>query len=197
MFDILSSIVTGVLGGGATGLLGVLIQRFFEWRKQSLDLEVLKLNHEHTLQLQALELEARAKAAAMAASAQQVMAELDLMAKADASAAADYAASYQHDKAAYLDPEAQKQGWFARIAMAIVDFSRGIVRPWGTIYLMAVTTAMFWWTTALAAEYGVKLTAEQILGLQMRVIETILYLVTTSWVWWFGVRPAALVPRAK
>lgn len=191
MFDIISSIITGVLGGGATGLLGVLLQRFFDWRKQSIDLELLKLQNKHAVDLQTLELEARAKAAAMSAAAQQAMAELDLQARVDASAAADYAASHQADRATYLDPDAQKTGWFARIAMAIVDFLRGIVRPGGTIYLMAVTTAMFWWTTELAKQHGVQLSAEQVLGLQMRVIETILYLVTTSWVWWFGVRPSS------
>lgn len=190
MFEVLTSIVTGVLGGGATGLLGVLLQRFFDWRKQSLDIEIVKLQNQNAIELRALEIQGAAAAAALSASAQAQLAEIDLQSRFDASAAAAYVASHQADKATYLDAEAQRQSWFARLLMAVVDFSRGIVRPWGTVYLMAVTTAMFWWTTQLAAESGVKLSTEQILGLQMRVIETILYLVTTSWVWWFGVRPS-------
>ncbi len=191
MFELLSTIVSGVLGGGATGLLGVLLQRFFDWRKQSQDLELLKLNNELAIQLRSLELEAAAKAATLDASVRQQMAEFDMQARAEAASADAYAASMQADRATYLDAAAQKMSRLARWAMTIVDFSRGIVRPWGTIYLMGVTTAMFWWTTQLAHEMGVKLTAEQVLDLQLKVIQTILYLVTTSWVWWFGVRPQA------
>ena len=87
MFELLSTIVSGVLGGGATGLLGVLLQRFFDWRKQSQDLELLKLNNELAIQLRSLELEAAAKAATLDASVRQQMAEFDMQARAEAASA--------------------------------------------------------------------------------------------------------------
>lgn len=195
MFEFLTAIVTGVFGGGATGLLGVVLQRFFDWRKQATDIEALRLQNEMTIQLRTIELEAAAKAATLDASVRQQMAEFDLQGKIEVAAADAYAASMQADRATYLSADAQNKSRLARWAMTVVDFSRGVLRPWGTVYLMVVTTLMWRWSSDLATQMHAQFSADQVMQIQLRIIETILYLVTTSWVWWFGVRSSQ--PKGK
>lgn len=188
MMDIFGALVTGVLGGGATGLLGVLLQRFFDYKKERTQLDLVRLNHENALALRTIELQAQERIAVRTAEAEELIAQADMHAREAEAAERSLQASYEADRATYLSPDAQKMSGFARVAMAIADFLRGIIRPIGTAYLMIVTTSMFWWTTRLANEFGVKMTADQVLTLQRSMIETISYCAVTSWIWWFGVR---------
>ena len=188
MIEILGAIATGVFSGGATGLLGVLLQRFFDYKKERTQLDLVRLNHENALALRSLELQAQERIAVRTAEAEELIAQADMQAREAEAAERSLQASYEADRGTYLSPAAQKQSRAARILMALADFARGIIRPLGTVYLMIVTTTMFWWTTRLAAEYGVKMTAEQVMQLQMNLIGTITYCFTTSWIWWFGVR---------
>lgn len=190
MIELLGAIATGVFGGGATGLLGVLLQRFFDFKAKRLEVDLVRLNHENAVALRTIELQAQERIAARTAEADELIAQTEAQAREAEAAERSLQASYEADRATYLSASAQKQSRAARIMMALADFARGMIRPLGTVYLMIVTTAMFWWTTKLAAEYGVRMTADQVLQLQMNLIGTITYCFTTSWVWWFGVRPA-------
>lgn len=190
MIEVLGAIASGVFTGGATGLIGVLLQRFFDFKAKRLEVDLVKLNHENALALRTLELDRQERIAVRTAEADELIAQTEAQAREAEAAERTVQASYEADRATYLTGAAQQQSRAARILMALADFARGIIRPLGTVYLMAVTTAMFWWTTKLAGEYGVKMTADQVLQLQMNLIGTITYCFTTSWVWWFGVRPA-------
>ena len=55
MLALFTTIISGVLSGGATGLLGAIIQRFFDLKTRNLDLEMLKLNHAQALALAQIE----------------------------------------------------------------------------------------------------------------------------------------------
>lgn len=193
------SLLGVIFSGGATGLVGVLFQRYFDYKGKQQDLELVKINNEHARLLAQMEVEkanraaeATERVADIQAQEQQRAAELDAQARADEAAARSYVASIESDRATYLDAKAQSRSKFARVMMTIVDSVRGLIRPVLTIYLVVVATVMFNWATQLDAPDGKSVinTAEAA-KIVKAIIDTLLYLATTCVVWWFGVRPSA------
>lgn len=187
MLTLLGTLISGVLSGGATGLLGVLLQRWFDLRSKAQDLEILKLQHEQALALARIESER----AAIRADADMYAADRAAEAREAAADAQALAASYGADRATYLDPAAQRRSAFARAGFALVDIVRGLIRPILTAYLVVLCTWMFLWARELAGEQP--LTPADALNIIGQIIATILYLTTACVLWWFGSRP----PRQK
>jgi len=191
--EIVGTIVGGIFSGGATGLIGVLIQRYFDYQHRNQDIETLKLNHANSIQLATIESEsAKRRAEADEAIASSNKDAAIGVAEADADAKM-FSASFENDTAKYLAPESQKRPGFAGAAvvlmMGIVDFVRGILRPGMTIYLCILVTMMFLWVKDLSSKYGVYMTADQAMQIQLQIISTITYVFTTCSTWWFGSRP--------
>jgi len=183
-----TSIIGTVFGGGATGLIGVLIQRWFDHRKQQADLDLVRINLEAARATRELELAAQERMAKLTAESQERLADMQAQQRAMESADGLMAASYGHDRATYLPRSAVERSRVATWLMAMVDFARGMIRPGSTAYLLGLTTALWLWCRQLTDQGGVTLTNDQALQLQLRVIETVLYLTTTTVTWWFGVR---------
>lgn len=190
MLDLLGMLVSGVLSGGATGLIGVGIQRWFDYKNRQQDIEIVKLNLANTVELSKLESDRARIQADISLTESNNNLEMSL-ALADSEA---LQASIAADSTQYLDKAAQrKRGWVANLVtlmMATVDFTRGMLRPGMTIYLCILVTAMFTWAQELAAAHGVNITASQVSDLINQIIATVLYVFTTITLWWFGSRPA-------
>lgn len=182
MLTILATLISGVLSGGATGLLGVILQRYFDLKGRDKDIVLLRLQHEQSLALASIEnarLERRAEADEFAADRAADAAEADAEAKS-------MVASYEHDEARYLDKSAQKNKW-AIIAFTVVDAVRGLIRPVLTTYLVVLVTFLFLWAKKLAGDTAI--TQEHAITIISQIIATILYLCTACTLWWFGSRP--------
>jgi hypothetical protein len=186
MNDLVTSVLGAVFSGGATGLLGVLIQRWFDFKHKQQEIEVVKLQLENAKELAQIE-----------AGRSTRVAEMDMEARFVEADAAVMQASFKHDQASYLLPEAQQRKGFVGglivFMMASVDFLRGILRPGMTAYLCGLVTVMFFWVRNLAASYGMSLSADQAFQLMLQIILTILYVFSTCTTWWFGARP----PKTK
>ena len=202
MFDLLGGIFTGILSGGATGLLGILLQRFFDMKAKQQEIEVVKLNLANSIELAKMEHEqARARLQAEMEITEVELAAADRLADKQLEATLAEAdgenmrASYQHDSATYLAPGAQKRkgflGGIITFMMALVDFMRGVLRPAMTAYLCVLTTIMFFWVRDLAERYGTELSAAQVHELMLQIIVSLLYVFITVTTWWFGARPPA------
>jgi hypothetical protein len=200
MLAILGTLLSGVLSGGATGLLGVLLQRFFDMKARQQDIEVVKLNHQNALALADKETErARIQASAtvdtarIRAEADQVAAEEDRLAREAEADSRSLVASYEADRAAYLEKGAQlrkgKIGGAVTLLMALVDFLRGVLRPGLTVYLTAIVTVMFTQVLQLLQDKGHEFATTELAQLLTQIVATILYCFTTCVVWWFGSRP--------
>jgi hypothetical protein len=200
MMEILGTLIAGVFGGGATGLLGVIIQRYFDTKAKAQEIEVVKLNHANAIALAGIESARAQKVAEVRAGADTAVAQADTQARETEADERSLIASLQHDAATYLDKGAQRRkgfiGGVAVLLMAVVDFARGILRPGMTIYLCYVVTEMFFWVRHVADKYGNTLTADQIMQLMVQIIATILYVFTTATLWWFGTRPPKKVGNA-
>lgn len=183
-------LLSGVFTGGATGLLGLLLQRYFDLKNKQQDVEIIKLNLANSVELAKMEAE-RLK---VKVDAEVHIAETESESEKYKSDNELMAASYENDKAQYLDKESmRKEGKVAALVMfmmAFVDFFRGMLRPGMTVYLCFVVTYMFYWVRDLAAQYGNLMTSDNLQVLIVQIISTILYAFTTATVWWYGSRPA-------
>lgn len=182
MFDVLGTLITGVLSGGATGLIGVLIQRYFDLQHKKQDIELTKLQLANNIELSKMETERTVRVSELELEGTVAQADANIM-----------TASFAHDQANYLDPQAQRRkgviGGVVTMMMGVVDFLRGILRPGMTAYLCALVTVMFHWARDLAEKHGYHMTAEQAYSLVLQIVATILYCWTTATLWWFGTRP--------
>ncbi len=176
-------ILTSIIGGGATGLLGAIGSHVFDYFKTkelgkqqeakfAHDQEMRKIDIEVTR----LEIEGRAKIANIEADASKEVAEINVMGQ-----------SYGHDKAAYATgATAANSKWFL-----FVDWFRGITRPGVTWYMAGLVTWMFY--AFIEALGGIKaaLDATTIAEIVKQIVYTVLYVSTACTLWWFGVRPAS------
>ena len=188
--ETLSAITTGVLSGGATGLLGMFIQRAFDYAGRWIDIKLAILSNENALALYAAETERlKAKVAAVEELA-QIDAKAQVALQGEGGSHPDQ--SYAADTISYVNPSLQnrrdKVGTIIALMMAVVDFVRGILRPGMTAYLCVLTTVMFLWVKDVAAAHGVSLTGDNVMQLINTIIGTITYVFTTCALWWFGVR---------
>lgn len=190
MMNLFATIFTGILSGGATGLLGLLLQRWFDAKKAQQEIELVKLQLTAAAEARKIELEAQERMASKAADVQMAQAQLDAQAREVEAAERSYVASTQSDRATYSAPDAQKQSRLVRWMLGFADLVRGLVRPSITAYTLWMLTAVFVWVRQLYAQAGLQLTPDQVHDLAMQCVGTVFYLSTTCVVWWFGVRPS-------
>lgn len=199
--ELLGTVVTGVLSGGATGLIGIALQQWGDSRKRADDLARLRLEHEQTRELARIEADRQLEAAKLSADSAERLADIALEARIAEGADLNYQASLRHDAATYvpaaaLSPGAAQGRWGRFVAglvtlmLGTVDFLRGLIRPGATGYSLALLTMLMLWVQDMWGRAGLQLTPEQVMRLTMEVIGTVTYLATTCTIWWFGVRPA-------
>jgi hypothetical protein len=206
MIELLATIFTGVFGGGATGLLGVVIQKFFSLKERKLDLEAMAIQHTQSMALAKQEQDSRERLAAMGAAEREAIADLDARARENESADRLMAASYEHDAPRYHSPASEEMpptlleksrmarwlatisAFIARMLMVSVDFYRGVIRPGLTVYSMYLLTILFTWVKYLYDKSQMTLSADQVWELTKMVIGTITFLGTAIPLWWFGIR---------
>lgn len=187
MLEILGSLFSSILAGGATGILGVVVQRFADYKNRQIDVQAQATKDAHELAM-------RDKDAAIMAqewAARTKVAEVEAAATVDAADAAAFSASFKVEPTQYSAGAklTTGQGWL----LVLLDFLRGIVRPGLTIYLCAITTWVY--LDAHAALNAAALSASEALGLVKMVTGTVLYLTTTCVLWWFGTRNRQVPPK--
>jgi len=196
MLALLGTLLTSVLSGGATGLLGILVQRWFDMKSEGQKIEIIKLNHQNAKEMRQLELiqlqktiEGKIAVAQEEREAIIGQAHAEERARAYEADAVMFKASVDADRATYLDHAAQQKYTWAAFAMGMVDWARGMVRPILTAYLVIVAHLMFNWAREFTEKYGTGLTASDAKDILLKIIEVLLYLATVAVVWWFGTRP--------
>lgn len=184
MLEVLGTIVGGIFSGGATGLLGVIAQRWADYKNKQLDIQLEQIKFSHEVELRKADAEimekewqGRLKVATTEADAAKDVAE----SKA-------FEASYGYDNVRYSGKGTPAQNW----VFVILDFCRGIVRPALTMYLCVLVTLIYYTTRdKLRAE---DLTPDQALDLYKLLLGSIIYVWTTVSLWYFGTRNKAQPP---
>ena len=189
--DILS-LFSSAVSGGLSGLIGVGLQQFFAYKQKQQDIEIVKLNLENSLQLAKIETDRQLQVQQSQADSAIATAKEDTLQAQEQTLVRTFEAAVGNDTATYTPIEAFKtDNWATRLGtfmLSAVDALRGVVRPVMTFYLCGLTSAMFFWASALAKEQGVTLDAGQVVALMQQIIATVLYVFTTVSVFWFGGR---------
>lgn len=189
MLELLGTIFGGIFSGGATGLIGVILQRFADYKNKQLDIQVEAAKQAHELAV----IEANAKVAAQEWAARTQMAQVEAAGKEAVADAEAFGKSYDLEPKRYAEGAqlTQNQVWL----MVLLDAARGIVRPFLTIYLCALTTYVWYQVrSVLGAE---NLDTAAALDVWKMVVGNIMYLTTTCVLWWFGTRNKATQPGQK
>jgi hypothetical protein len=168
-------ILESLLAGGLTGLIGSVVsnvtdifkvrqQNKFDLEKRKLDLQAMDKEYSFSLQMK----------------------EVDANMAANVADAGLMTASYAHDAATYS--KGMATGWGIH-ALTLVDVIRGLVRP----VLTSILLAVLWETRAevkgVIDAIGMDaLDPIKALNIYNSLVEAIIFVSTTSILWWFGTR---------
>jgi hypothetical protein len=189
MLSTILGAVGSIFAGGATGLIGVALQRYADYKKQQADLDLQREQHRHDLEMK----QADAEIAKQEWAARTQVARVEGDAKVAVAAEEGFAASFKLEPAKYSEGAAYTQGqaWL----LVLLDVLRGLVRPGLTVYLCWITTQSYWEAQQLVTKFGAAMTPAQAVDLLQLIVNTILYLTTTCCLWWFGTRNAQQPPK--
>lgn len=189
MPEILTTIFGSIFSGGATGLLGVVAQRFADYKNKQLDMQL-------EAQRAANELARMDKEAAIMReewAGRTQVAAVEAEGAKDVAASNAFAESFKMEPQRYSEPSSLTAGqqWL----MVLLDTLRGSVRPVLTLYLCALTTYV--WYQVRDTLSKTDLQAAAAIEVWQLVVGTILYLTTTVVLWWFGTRNKGKQPGEK
>ena len=184
--ELLGTIFGSIFSGGATGLIGVAIQRWADYKNKQLDIQVERERRETEIAKRKADAEImREEYSGKLKVAQQEGADSRDVAETNAFAAT-----------MFKEPERYSQGKFTtgqQWVLVILDALRGAVRPLLTIYLCALTTYV--WLQVKTTLSSENLDAAAALTVWTMVVQNILYLTTTVVLWWFGTRNRQQQPK--
>jgi hypothetical protein len=178
MLEIVGTIFGSIFSGGATGLLGVIFQRFADYKNKQLDIQVEAQKQANAIAMK--EVDAKIMAQEWAARLQVTQTEVE--GRSDVASTEAFAKSYE------LEPKLYATGKLSngqRWVMVCLDAVRGLVRPVLTIYLCILTTLVYWEAKTLMTPEAGQAAAYELTKL---IVGSILYLTTTCVLWWFGTR---------
>ena len=160
-------ILTSLLAGGLTGLLGTVLtgglKIFHKRQAHRQEIELRKID----LSMINAEAAAAERVAVIEAESEKAQAEYDALQASYKEAATRFTEGYRMSSA---------QVW----VLLGIDVVRGLMRPALTLFLVISTTTIYFSLTGAMDLPAVEM--------QERIIATLLYLTTTCVTWWFGGR---------
>lgn len=152
--------ILAIATGGATGLLGTLLSGAMGFFER-------RQRNRHEIELRRVDLEITRSEAATVEKVAAIEAE-------STETQAELAAFAESHRAAAVRWSTGESGW-----LTFVDVVRGLMRPVLTVASLAAAIAIYW-SLPFAP------TGEEVAE---RVVDTVLYIATTTALWWFGTRP--------
>lgn len=187
MLEIIGALFSSILAGGATGIFGVVVQRWADFKNKQLDIEINKSKFAHEIEMRRVDAEILAQEWAGRLS----VAETEAAGRSDVAESQAFAQSFNEPAMYSANVKASKnQGW----VLVALDFIRGVVRPGLTVYLCILTTLIYMQAYSLI---GGELPPADALPLVKMIVGTVLYLTTTCVLWWFGTRNKGGPPKFK
>jgi hypothetical protein len=189
MLELLGLVFGNIFSGGATGLIGVILQRYADFKNKQLDMQLESQRHANAVALRKVDAEIMQQEWA----AKTELAKTEAAGREAVEDAKAFAESFKLEPERYSDgvkPTAG-QGWI----LVLLDAFRGCIRPLLTVYLCALMTVV--WVQASGVLNKEDLDAAAALDVWKMVVGSILYLSTTCILWWFGTRNKQAAPVVK
>ena len=188
MLELFGSLFTSIVSGGLTGIAGVVVQRYADYKNKQLDIEMNKVKFQNDIDLKQIDLEIIQEES----NARVKVAEIETEGRSDVADSNAFSQSFYTEPQRYSEKvkTTQGQAWL----FVVLDFIRGLIRPTLTVYLCVLSTLVYTQARTLI-EQG--LSPTESLDLVKQVVGTILYLTTTCVLWWFGTRNKGPQPKIK
>lgn len=184
----LETLLVSIISGGATGLLGVVIQRVADFFNKKQDMMLNKDRMLHEVELRKLDIKILEKEWDMRLERARIEAD----AKLDLAETQVFASSFNEDPVYIKDQKLNRQQKWLMVALEVL---RGSIRPMLTIYLCILTTLIYVHLNKTLG--GLALEADQAMKLVQQLIATVLYLLTTCVLWYFGTRNKSSPPSNR
>lgn len=185
LFSTAAGTVGAVISGGATGIIGVAVQRVADYfnQKQKNEADIAKYAHELAMRKQDAEI------MQLEAANRITIATIDANSQEHANDTQALIASYAMEPQRYTEPAklSGPQLW----VFTILDCVRGLVRPGLTAYLAVLSSLIYWQAVKLISREGMTLDPERAFDLVNESMNTVLYLFTCCTLWYFGSRNRA------
>lgn len=188
-------IITSILGGGLTGLLGTALTTIFGWLQQ-------REKNKHEIALIQAESEAMVKEteAQIKITKTQVEGAVEL-ADAEAYKLSQLAGQQSTFKEEYMKKLFETQGWLKYITvplgallsflLGLVDLVKALMRPGLTLYMFILSTWLSLEAYDIINTTDKILTSTQAYAIFAQVTDMIIYLTISFGTWWFGDRRTA------
>lgn len=176
----ITEILTSIVGGGVTGLLGSTITHYFDYLNTKEKNKFILANHAHEIAMREMD----AKIIAEEWNARNAIAVIETEGKIEVADSEAFKASLTSEPKLYHNPSLISKA--SNSLLVFVDAVRGLVRPGITLYLCIITTAVYLQAGSIIKHQP--LTPEQSVDIYVRITETVLYLTTTCVLFWFGIR---------
>jgi hypothetical protein len=187
MLDLLGTVFSGIFAGGATGLIGAIIQRYADYKNAQLQLSIEKMRGDFDLAKRAADAQIMREEWAGRSKVQEIASQ----GATDVADAGALAASYQREPDHYADTAhlTAGQNWL----MVALDFIRASISPGLTVYLCVLTTLIY--ADAHTLLKTDPLNEHEAAELVKLIVGTVLYLFTTCTLWYFGARNRQQPPK--
>lgn len=172
--------LTSILSGGATGLLGAGIARYADYKNKQLDIEVQKLKFDNEIQLRHIDERMMEKEW----EARNQIAFTEAEARMDVEDSKSFQSALAMEPKLFHNPSKLTKAQNAW--MVLVDGIRGLIRPGLTLYLCAISTAVYMQAGKVIEQSPIPV--ESAVQIYNQISSTILYLTTTCVLFWFGSR---------
>lgn len=170
--------LTSFLGGGITGGIGTIVSAVYSFKSKQLDAQMQKEKDDNAVAMK----EADAKIMQQEWTARTQIATTTAEAAKEAAADTSFNTALTSEPQRYAEgPLTTSQNWL----MVVLDFLRGFIRPFLTIYLSVLTTLIYFQARKLM---GSAIPPDQAMPLVSKIIDTVIYLTSTSVSFWFGQR---------
>ena len=194
MGDILGLIFSGGFGtvlGGITGLVGTWLKSKHERDMLKLEMDERQKDREHDLSVMKMEGDNAVR-----------VADIHRQEADDTASGKALEKSYSLEPKRYSEGLAFPDTWYGRVLSSLtavlmfsLDFFRGMMRPGGTLYMMILNTFIYLQYQEMVETYAIKPTPEQAYAITMYFVSSFAYLLTTSFVWWYGDRNRQKPPK--
>lgn len=180
MLEILGTIFGAIFSGGATGIIGMVAQRYADYKNKQLEIQLQQSKYDNEIKLK----EAEAKIMAQEWAARAQVASIEAAGDVEVEDAKAFAESMKMEPTLYSErlKPTKAQSWL----FVCLDTFRGSIRPGLTVYLCIITTMVY--LDAKSLLMNEDMTPSEALDLTKMIIGTVLYLTTTCVLWWFGTR---------
>lgn len=180
----IGEILSTILGGGLTGLIGTAFSSWMNFKQQKMnnehEIEKIKANSE----AMKLEAEANIKIAEAKTAGEIQVAELKAFEKSIEDGQKDLVKEGYIDKL-FTNKWLAPFGAFLVLVMGFVDTLRNFIRPGVTLYMLGATT---WLAYLSYSAIDKTLSNAQLAGVFEMLVQSVIYTSVTCVSWWFGDR---------